>query len=53
MITSLGGQAVSSGSALADLLVPYHPGDSVTVQWVDGSGQTHSATVTLASGPSA
>ena len=53
VITSLGGQAVSSGSALADLLVPYRPGDSVSLQWVDGSGQIHSATVTLASGPSA
>lgn len=52
VITSLGGRAVSSGSTVATLLVPYHPGDSVSLQWVDQSGQTHSAIIRLASGPS-
>jgi S1-C subfamily serine protease len=51
-ITSLGGQTISSPSDLTDLLVNnYRPGDRVQVDWVDASGQTHQATVQLASGP--
>jgi S1-C subfamily serine protease len=53
VITSLGGHAVRSGAGLADTLIPYHPGDTVQVQWVDQSGTVHSASVTLAIGPSA
>ena len=30
---------------------PYKPGDKVTIGWTDASGQTHTATVTLSSGP--
>jgi S1-C subfamily serine protease len=51
VITSLNGQAVSSGTALTELLSGHHPGDTITLQWTDSAGQTHSAAITLASGP--
>jgi S1-C subfamily serine protease len=51
VITSLGGKAVTSAQSLTTNLVTHHPGDQVSVQWVDASGQQHSATVQLASGP--
>jgi S1-C subfamily serine protease len=50
-ITSLAGQTVDSPSTLTKLISKYHPGDKVQVAWTDGSGQTHQATVTLATGP--
>jgi S1-C subfamily serine protease len=53
LITSVDGQAVASATALTDLLSAHHPGDSVQLQWTDPSGQAHSATVRLASGPPA
>jgi len=52
-ITSVGGQAVSSTSDIQQALVKYHPGDKISVSWVDQSGQSQTATVTLASGPAA
>ena len=51
VITSLDGQTVSSPSALTNLMVQHHPGDKVTVGWTDSSGQSHTATVQLTSGP--
>ena len=53
VITSLGGQAVASSSALSQLMLQHHPGDRVTIGWTDSSGQAHTATVQLASGPPA
>jgi S1-C subfamily serine protease len=52
-ITSVGGQSVSSAQNIAQVLVKYHPGDSISINWVDQSGQPQTATVTLASGPAA
>jgi S1-C subfamily serine protease len=52
-ITSVGGQSVSSASDIQQVLVKYHPGDKIAVAWADQSGQSHSATVTLVSGPAA
>jgi S1-C subfamily serine protease len=52
-ITSVGGQSVSSSQDIANVLVKYHPGQSISVSWVDSSGQSHTANVTLASGPAA
>jgi S1-C subfamily serine protease len=52
-ITSAGGQSVSSATDIQQVLVKYHPGDKISVEWTDQSGQSHSATVTLASGPAA
>ena len=53
VITSVNGQAVASATALTDLLSAHHPGDSVQIQWTDTSGQAHTGTVKLASGPAA
>jgi S1-C subfamily serine protease len=53
VITAVSGQHVSSPSALQSAMERHHPGDKVTISWTDQAGQTHSATVTLASGPAA
>jgi len=50
-IVSVNGKAVTSSSSLRNNLVIYHPGDRVTVKWVSQSGQTHSAQLTLGTGP--
>jgi S1-C subfamily serine protease len=52
-ITSVGGQSVSSADDIQQILVKYHPGDKISVSWVDQNGQSQTATVTLASGPAA
>jgi S1-C subfamily serine protease len=53
VITSIGGQAVSSPTALRDALIAHHPGETVSVGWTDQSGQQHAANVVLGSGPAA
>ncbi len=50
-ITSFNGQSVASPSALTNLLLPFHPGDKVSVTWTDSSGESHTGSVTLSSGP--
>jgi membrane-associated protease RseP (regulator of RpoE activity) len=47
VITSVGGQAITSGVALHLALEMHKPGDQIQIAWTDHSGQTHSATVTL------
>jgi S1-C subfamily serine protease len=51
VITSFDGQSVDSPTSLSHLLLPHHPGDKVPMTWTDTSGQSHTATVTLGSGP--
>ncbi len=53
VITALNGTSVNSATDLSNLLQSDHPGDSVQLQWTDGSGQTHTAGVKLATGPAA
>jgi len=53
VVTSLGGQSVNSGTDIQNILVGHHPGDQISIGWTDASGQSHTATVTLASGPTA
>jgi S1-C subfamily serine protease len=50
-ITSLGGKTISSANDLTNDMGIYHPGDKVQVSWTDSSGQNHTATVQLSSGP--
>ena len=50
-ITAVNGQTVSSATDLSTALEGFQPGQKVTLTWVDSSGQSHSATVTLGSGP--
>jgi S1-C subfamily serine protease len=51
VITSLGGQRVDSATALTSLVGSHRPGDHVQLRWTDLSGQHHTATVQLVSGP--
>lgn len=53
MITSVAGQQVSSDTGIQQVLERYHPGDKVSIAWTGTSGQSHTATLTLASGPAA
>ena len=50
-ITEFGGHTVTSAAALTQAKSRLHPGERVTVTWVDGSNATHTATLTLTSGP--
>jgi S1-C subfamily serine protease len=51
VITSVNGQNVDSPTTLTTLLSPHHPGDKVTIGYVDSSGNQQSASVQLTSGP--
>jgi S1-C subfamily serine protease len=51
VIVALGGKTVDSPATLSSLLDKYHPGDKVSVTWIDQAQQQHTATVTLATGP--
>lgn len=53
VITGLNGKTITSATDLTNFLGAYHPGDTVQLTWTDTSGQTHTAGVTLASGPPA
>jgi S1-C subfamily serine protease len=50
-ITSIDGHTVASPSRLTTLLLTKHPGDQVSVGYTDQFGTSHTATVTLGSGP--
>jgi S1-C subfamily serine protease len=52
-ITAVAGQSVTSSHDVSQSLVKYHPGDSISISWTDTSGQSHTSTLTLASGPAA
>ncbi len=52
-IVSLAGKSVSSPSSLTKVIDTRHPGDQVSISWVDPSGAHHSATATLTTGPAA
>ena len=51
VITSVAGTSVADATALTNLLDGHHPGDKVKVAWIDVSGQSHSSTVKLTTGP--
>jgi S1-C subfamily serine protease len=53
VITALGGSPVTSANDLTNLISHHHPGDNVQVTWTDSSGASHTASVSLASGPAA
>jgi S1-C subfamily serine protease len=53
VITSLAGQSVGSPTDLTNILIRYHPGDSIPIGWTDQEGQSHTATIDLGSGPPA
>jgi S1-C subfamily serine protease len=51
IITAIDGQAIDSPDSLTSVLRTHHPGDNVKLTWSDSSGQSHTADVTLATGP--
>ena len=50
-ITGVDGAAVASPAALAKVMAGHQPGDQVRISWVNSAGKSHTATVTLGSGP--
>jgi S1-C subfamily serine protease len=53
VITGLNGTTVTSSQGLTKLLSHYHPNDTVKLTWDDISGQHHTTSVRLATGPAA
>ncbi|MGH9102041.1 MAG: S1C family serine protease [Acidimicrobiales bacterium] len=51
VIVSFQGKAVASPQSLTQLITGHHPGDKVSIGWVDQSGGHHSASLTLGTGP--
>jgi len=50
-ITALAGHTVSTPSSLSSIVSGVTPGHAVVIRWLDQSGVSHHATVTLTSGP--
>jgi S1-C subfamily serine protease len=53
VITSVDGAPINSATAMADVLVPHHPGDTIAVSCHSRSGGDRTVNVTLADGPPA
>jgi S1-C subfamily serine protease len=51
VITSIGGQAVTSPGSLSALVSRYRPGSKAALAWVTPDGSLHTAVVTLTAGP--
>ncbi|MGZ6824538.1 MAG: S1C family serine protease [Blastococcus sp.] len=51
VITALDGSPVTAATDLTTALAAHSPGDRVTLAWSDSAGGSHSATITLATGP--
>jgi S1-C subfamily serine protease len=51
VITGFNGHPVTTSTDLSTLMIAQHPGDTVQLQWTDSSGQTHTSSIKLASGP--
>lgn len=52
-VTAVAGQTVTAESQITSILVKYHPGDKISISWTDQYGSSHTATLTLGTGPSA
>jgi S1-C subfamily serine protease len=52
-VTALDGKPVSTGTDIQNILIAHHPGDKVSIAWTDSAGQSHTATLTLGTGPTA
>jgi S1-C subfamily serine protease len=53
VVTAIDGNAIQDQNGLHLSLTKYHPGDKVSVEWVDSGGQQHTASVQLGEGPPA
>jgi S1-C subfamily serine protease len=52
-ITGVNGVTITTPSDVSTQLSGKHAGDTITIDWTDASGLSHSASLTLASGPPA
>jgi S1-C subfamily serine protease len=50
-ILSVNGQQIGAAQTLTTLMDQHHPGDQLTVIWLDQAGQQHTGTVVPATGP--
>jgi S1-C subfamily serine protease len=53
LITGVDNIPVNSATAMTDVLVPHHPGDTIALHWRTAGGSDRTANVTLADGPPA
>jgi S1-C subfamily serine protease len=53
VVTAINGKSVTSGTQIQEILIGLHPGDKVSLTWTDTSGQSHTADITLTTGPAA
>ncbi|WP_309241281.1 trypsin-like peptidase domain-containing protein [Nocardia sp. BSTN01] len=51
VITGLDGHSIDSATTMTNTMDQHHPGDTVTLTWVDRSGQSESGQASLARGP--
>jgi S1-C subfamily serine protease len=51
VIVAVNGHAVTSAASLHTVIGSYHPGNTVSVSWVEPNGQKHTGSLTLAAGP--
>ena len=51
VIVSVAGQAVTTPDSLRSAMASYHPGNRVSIGWVDTSGGKHTTSMTLGAGP--
>ena len=51
VITGANGTTITSDSTLTSVIEGAHPGQSISLTWVDSSDNSHTATVTLGTGP--
>lgn len=51
VITAVDGVPINSASNLSDIMDQRHPGDTITLSWVDAAGNPRSAPIVLAAGP--
>ncbi len=51
VITGIDGHTVTSNGDLSRVILGLHPGSVVSLTWTDTGGQSHTANVTLGSGP--
>jgi len=52
-ITAVDGNTVSNAESLSEIIASHEPGESVTITYLDATGESHSVTVTLVEGPAA
>ncbi|HUZ37481.1 MAG TPA: trypsin-like peptidase domain-containing protein, partial [Streptosporangiaceae bacterium] len=51
VILAVNGQTVTAPQTLTRVLTQFHPGERVSVRWMDIAGQRHTTPLTLAAGP--